>query len=460
MSVELTNHLWQSTLFAVLAGLLSIVLKRNSARVRYGLWLAASLKFLVPFALLMSIGRQLESVPAAQKFAIQIPVPAASYTIQFTQPFLPASTAAPSPAISHDKAVQWVPGFLMSVWFLGFGSILYMRWRGWRRIRAAVRASIPLQLRALDNVRASEDVLEPAVVGTVRPILLLPSGITNRLPWDQLQAVLAHELCHVRRRDNLTSSLHMIVEAVFWFHPLVWWIGSRLVVERERACDEEVLRLGNEPMTYAEGILNVCKFYQASPLACVSGVTGSDLKTRIEEILKNRAVLKLSFGKLMLLATAAFAVLAGPVAVGVVHATSGREPAAKSITAEVGPVVREAAVPRTLPSEPRRLPRPSQPLLQPQAPDTFDVVSIRPAAPGQPGVAGARGGGGGARGGGPGTPTPCGGGVQLDPGRITLRNSTVYRAITLAYGKNCRAADSIGLIERLPDWVFDAGVRY
>ena len=77
----------------------------------------------------------------------------------------------------------------------------------------------------------------------------------------------------------------MIVEAMFWFHPLVWWIGVRLLEERERACDEKVLRPGNEPRDYAEGILNVCKLYVESPLVCMSGVTGSDLRKRIQAIL-------------------------------------------------------------------------------------------------------------------------------------------------------------------------------
>ena len=66
----------------------------------------------------------------------------------------------------------------------------------------------------------------------------------------------------------------MVVEAVFWFHPLVWWIGARLVEERERACDEEVLRRGNEPHVYAEGILNVCKFYLESPIDLCVGSDG------------------------------------------------------------------------------------------------------------------------------------------------------------------------------------------
>ena len=138
------------------------------------------------------------------------------------------------------------------------------------------------------DVRSAPGLLEPGVVGFLRPILLLPEGIAECLTPRQLEAVLAHELCHVRRRDNLTSAIHMIVEAVFWFHPLVWWIGARLVEERERACDEAVLSLGSEPQVYAEGILNVCKIYLESPLRCVSGVTGSDLKKRIQAILTGR----------------------------------------------------------------------------------------------------------------------------------------------------------------------------
>src|ERR1700732_3432129 len=102
---------------------------------------------------------------------------------------------------------------------------------------------------------------------------------------------------HVRRRDNLFASVHMAVEAVFWFHPLVWWIGARLVQERERACDETVLSLGNEAHDYAEGILNVCKSYIESPLACVSGVTGSDLKKRLQAILTGRVPGGLNFGR-------------------------------------------------------------------------------------------------------------------------------------------------------------------
>ena len=100
--------------------------------------------------------------------------------------------------------------------------------------------------------------LEPGVFGIFRPIVVLPEGIAEQLTTAQFEAVLAHELCHARRRDNLAAAVHMLAEALFWFHPLVWWIGVRLVEERERACDEEVLRTAADPQNYAEGIVAVC----------------------------------------------------------------------------------------------------------------------------------------------------------------------------------------------------------
>jgi hypothetical protein len=120
----------------------------------------------------------------------------------------------------------------------------------------------------------------------------------------------------------------MIVETLFWFHPLVWWIERRLVDERERACDEEVLRVTGEPQTYAEGILNVCKFYKESSLVCVSGVTGSNLKTRIEEIMTNRITRKLGLARALLLIVAGLLVVVVPVAFGMVHASRAERAAA------------------------------------------------------------------------------------------------------------------------------------
>jgi uncharacterized protein (TIGR03435 family) len=112
----------------------------------------------------------------------------------------------------------------------------------------------------------------------------------------------------------------MFVEALFWFHPLVWWIGARLVAERERACDEDVLRQGNAPRAYAESILTVCRHYLESPLPCAAGVTGADLKRRVEEILLRRHTRRLTAARKAILATAALSAIISPIAIGVLRA--------------------------------------------------------------------------------------------------------------------------------------------
>ena len=184
-------------------------------------------------------------------------------------------------------------------------------------MRTTVRAASPVPLGIRVPVLSSASIIEPGVFGVFRPVLLLPDGIGDRLAPAELQAILAHELCHVQRRDNLATAMHMLVEALFWFHPLVWWLGARLMEERERACDEEVLRRGSEPQAYAEGILKVCEHYLQSPLKCVAGVTGANLKRRIEEIMSNRPVPNLNFAKTIALAVAGIAAAAAPIVVGV-----------------------------------------------------------------------------------------------------------------------------------------------
>jgi TonB family protein len=171
------------------------------------------------------------------------------------------------------------------------------------------------------DVRSSASLAEPALVGMVRPVLLLPSGIDEHLTRAQLCAVLTHELCHRQRRDNLTAAVHMLVEGVFWFHPLVWWVGARLLEERERACDEAVLSSGHDGRVYAEGILNVCERYVASSLKCVAGVSGADLKRRVVEIARNRTLQDLPTIKKIVLGAFALVAFVVPVALGIV---SGR----------------------------------------------------------------------------------------------------------------------------------------
>ena len=334
----LGNHLWQSTLFASAIALLTLALRHNHAQVRYWLWLAASLKFLIPFSLLVGLGSHL-ALPRATAtpktglyFAME----------QVGQPFTrqavpPIPNATPSTAF--QSLIHVLPALLV-VWLCGFVVVLFVWCVRWRRISSTVREAEPLRqgrevevLRGLESapgmpkhveIRSSRGSLEPGIFGITRPVLLWPHGITGRLEDEHLKSILAHELLHIRRRDNLAAAIHMLVEAVFWFHPLVWWMGTRLVEERERACDEQVLESGGDRQVYAESILKICEFCVGSPLTCVSGVTGAELKTRITRIMSGHVSRKLDVRRKLLLGAAFTLAVAAPIATGILHANPRR----------------------------------------------------------------------------------------------------------------------------------------
>jgi bla regulator protein blaR1 len=328
--------------------------------------------------------------------------PALSVAVdRLAQPFASDAFPPTAPIAPTQAVTNWVPLVLGDIWALGFLMVLALRLREWRRIRAALRQSIPAAIAASVPVRSSPALLEPGIVGLWRPVLLVPAGIETHLTPRQLEAVLAHECCHVRRRDNLTAAIHMLVEAVFWFHPLVWWVGARLVEERERACDEHVLQVCGEPQTYAESILNVCKLYVESPLACVSGVTGSGLKKRIAAIMGNRVGRQLTLARRVTLAAVAVLAVALPLAAGMATAP---------LRASAAAAIRDVAVAG-----------------QATAPQ-FDVVSVKPCEP-----KAAPAGPGGGRGAGVangGTASP-----SVSPGRVFLACETLASLINTAYAQ-------------------------
>jgi bla regulator protein BlaR1 len=330
----LANHLWQSTAFATVAASLAWSLRANQARVRYWIWMAASLKFLVPFALLAAAAEHLarprivSSTPANVYFVVD----------QLSKPFTVSPLLAQVSAHTAPP-LHWGVLVLTVLWAMGVAAVLVSWGIRWRRIaRLASHAAIVpdgREVHALERMmslagvahpvrmRLSQEVLEPGVFGILRPVLLWPSAIRMRLDDDQLETVLAHELCHISRRDNITVAIHMFVEAVFWFHPLVWWLGARLLAERERACDEAVIALCPRPQVYAQSILAVCEFCVASPVPCISGVTGGELKQRIRQILRGGAGLRMTASKKLLLAVSAAAALVLPLIYGLMRPAVG-----------------------------------------------------------------------------------------------------------------------------------------
>jgi len=173
----LVNHLWQSTIVAALALLLTLALKKNRARVRYWVWMVASAKFLLPFTFLINAGQWLRSL-----IAVPFVKPSVTSAIELaTQPFQATSSfdVVNVPASVHHS--ESLPLLLLSTWICGT-LIIAVRWvRAWMNIRAIVGAATPTTISAEMPVLSSASLMEPGVFGIFRPVLLLPDGILERL---------------------------------------------------------------------------------------------------------------------------------------------------------------------------------------------------------------------------------------------------------------------------------------
>jgi bla regulator protein blaR1 len=313
------NHVWQSTIFAAVIALVVLALRKHSARGRFCLWTFASLKFLVPFAFLAALGSHLPG-----RAALAAAEPPTRTLTKLAQPFtsVGGSVTQMSP-LGEQRAMSssenWAPR-LFAVWLVGFASTLGCwliqllrlgRIRGAARPAGGALGEMPLP------VLLTGSSTELGVFGVFHPVLLLPADVADRLSLVQLQAVVAHELAHVRRRDNLWAATHAVVQAIFWFNPLIWWLGGRLVAEREQACDEAVLAQGADAADYAASILAVCRYYACAPQACLAGAAGADLTQRIAAIMKfgsRRYTSKVRLG--LALAALAVAAVVTPIILG------------------------------------------------------------------------------------------------------------------------------------------------
>jgi bla regulator protein blaR1 len=340
--------------------------------------------------------------------------PASYYAVDAaTEPF----TFATNPMAGENRIHKaWAPAATRSLqmgalalWLIGSVCVAGTWIVRWRRLSVSFRSLAPavdgIELATLRKVEAamaiknatplllSEAAIEPGIFGIWRPHLVWPRGMTHRLSAEQMEAIVAHELVHVRRRDNLVAALHLAVQAGFWFHPLVWWLRGRMMDERERACDEAVILLGNEPQAYAEGILRTCRFSVESPLDCVAGIGGSELKLRLGRIVGEEPVRGLSLMGKVLLCGLPVAALLVPISFGFVDAPR----AAASLL--------------------------DQPAVAPQY--SFEVATVKPGEDGSTQRM-----------------------LMLGPGKVTIRNMSLMEVIMFAYD-----AKSAAQLSGFPEWV-------
>lgn len=227
---------------------------------------------------------------------------ALAVTAQFhgplANPTLASSVVSAAHHISLDPFLPWIT----AAWLIGV-ALLSTRWIiSWAWLQLRVRSSspaVPQQIRSCvaalrAQLQVSRDVLvrsadwlaSPAVTGWIRPTLLIPASALTGLAPDQLEALLAHELAHIRRCDYLLNLIQTAIETLLFYHPAVWWISARIRAERENCCDDIALSVCGDRLVYASALVAL-EETRGPSIEMALAVGGAPLKTRIRRILYN-----------------------------------------------------------------------------------------------------------------------------------------------------------------------------
>ncbi len=201
--------------------------------------------------------------------------------------------------IAGAGSEAWLPLVVM-LWMAGVAFLFVRLAGGWWRIRglhraaraadpsrwagAAARIAATLGLPRLVHVVDTSLVDTPTVIGWMRPVILLPIAAFAGLSPAQVDAILAHELAHIRRHDFLVNLLQTFAETILFYHPAVWWLSARIRIEREHCCDLVALSVCGDPVGYAEALVEL-ESWRTVQSRLVVAATGGSLLTRVRRLL-------------------------------------------------------------------------------------------------------------------------------------------------------------------------------
>lgn len=290
LGAALLHFLWQG---GAIAGVYAAARRRASRpEVRYLLactaLVAMAVSPVVTWMALrpMPLGSPLAAVPAADPTGVAEPV------FRGGLPHIFAAESAGVPAVWLSwVAAAWMAGVVI-FWLRLLGGWLVAERLRRRQVRPAPRAwqqamdRLSARLRVSRPVRllVSGLVHAPSVVGLLRPVVLVPVGVLAGLPPDQVEALLLHELAHIRRWDNLANALQSIVEALLFYHPVVWWVSGHMRAERELCCDDAAVAITGDAQSYALALAGLAVGTHALSQAAVAA-TGGSLAERVARLL-------------------------------------------------------------------------------------------------------------------------------------------------------------------------------
>jgi len=293
----LLHSLWQGAFVALLLSLLLVLLHRQSASLRYMVAAGAML-----VQLLLSAGTLAYYYGHSLKAATP-------------SKFFPATETAPAAELQAAQATFWSGPFeiargyyeqhmplLVTLWLLGM-LVMALRFIGGLAYTQRLRhyKTYPLDARWQQHVymlsqamgmqkavqlMESALVQVPMAIGFAKPVILLPIGAVTGLTQAQVEAVLAHELAHILRRDYLVNLLQSVVDMLFFYHPALWWVSGVVRAERENCCDDIAVALCGDTLTYARALaeLEAMRLPAAPAMAVAFSGKRGTLMSRIRRL--------------------------------------------------------------------------------------------------------------------------------------------------------------------------------
>src|SRR6266540_290201 len=321
---SLVHFVWQGAAVGALLASLNLLLRRAAPQVRYLLASGALLLMLLLPAVTFQVVRRMEppaghTAPAAAVGEWATSGAAASSS--FVKPTDMLSTHG-----LRRRVEPLLPG-LVGLWGAGVLLLSLRALGGWALVQRLRRSGLPTvppvieerlarlvdALRVSAPVRLYESALVhvPTVIGSLRPVILLPASALTGLSAVQLELILAHELAHIRRGDYLMNLLQTAVETLLFYHPAVWWVSHRMRVEREHCCDDLAVAAGGNATRYARALADLEGLCSDAP-ALAMAVTGGSLFERIARLVgPPQHLSRASRGLATLLALASMALAVG-----------------------------------------------------------------------------------------------------------------------------------------------------
>jgi Zn-dependent protease with chaperone function len=379
----LVSFVWQGALIAVAAAGVLRLARQAPATVRYAVACGALAAMLVAPALTAwSLWKPVTGIP----FVLRQMPELSDRPVAFA-PAVPVVDRRPAgpPSARRAGPERWFP-LMLAGWLGGVLIITVRTLSGWRRVRhvhrvslaaapshwqaAANRLAVRLGVRRAIHVAECALIEVPAVIGWTRPVIVLPIAALTSLTPAQVDAILAHELAHIRRHDYLVNLLQSAAETLLFYHPAVWWVSAQIRVEREHCCDDVALHVCGA-VDYAEALAEIESQRGGHTLALAA--TGGSLLRRTRRILGGTG--RPSSGVAARVAAPALAIVFTVSAAGLAQVVPAVQPPSFVASQPSPPAPPRAPAPPRTPA----LPRPPVPpaAAQPPAPETSSSREFR-----------------------------------------------------------------------------------